>query len=219
MASLQQRSHLDRLPNELKLLIIENTRKRVDWKDLSLVSRAWALLVLPLLWDTFNGDLTFEAGRNRRLLADPTSNIAKYVRHLDIQDRDFRGSNLPTCLFAAIPKGQLRSFRCLKGAWCIDNLHIMLRLHPGLTELSVAGGRAMADLLTSPWTTECFSNLVSLGTTISYSALCASLPNIWIRCPNLTNSRLIPPKYRYWPSHPHDFRSTQDDGKLVSGEE
>ncbi|KAJ4369990.1 hypothetical protein N0V83_005754 [Neocucurbitaria cava] len=139
MASLQQRSHLDRLPNELKLLIIENTRKRVDWKDLSLVSRGWALLVLPLLWDTFKGDLTWEVTRDRRLLADPTSNIAKYVRHLDIQDRSFLGSNLPTCLFAAIPKGQLRSFRCRKGASCIDNLDIMLSSHPGLTELSVAG--------------------------------------------------------------------------------
>jgi hypothetical protein len=70
------------LPNELKTEIASYLASTRDQKALTLVGRDWALVTLPILWETFYADQEVTQDRQLRALTDAGSNIIKHVKHL-----------------------------------------------------------------------------------------------------------------------------------------
>lgn len=62
---------LDRLPAELKCIIARYTTCLDDRQALSLISRAWADAVHPILWKTFTMDLMLSGQRKPLGFAHP----------------------------------------------------------------------------------------------------------------------------------------------------
>lgn len=192
-ASVQQLDLLDRLPNELKCSVARFSTNLRDRKALSLVNRAWAKIVLPIMWETFNTDLlqhTF-GKRDVRGLASHKSNIVKYVRYLHLYDRAVpRDSedHLPM-LLAAIPRGQLRGFKCGSGVPTSD-LRLLVLLHTELQQIQIPG-RQKSELIRSPWTTNYFLHLTQINLCVEpFSHI--EFQNVWVLGRKLKQMSILP---------------------------
>jgi len=155
-----------------------------------LVSKTWADVVLPYLWETLKTDLVNTGSRDIRLLASTKSNILKHVRKMHILPRTTSSGedHLPT-LLAAVPRGQLCGFQSDR-ALAQSTVDILLRLHPNLVVFKLLTGSALANALASPWTEGCFTNLTSM---IVYPNCFsrASLQKVWRECPGLLDMQLL----------------------------
>jgi hypothetical protein len=186
MATLKRQppDSLDSLPTELKCAVARYVDALTDRKALVLVNKGWSGVILPFLWETFTTDLILSGQRHLLGLADPQSNIIKYVRNINLLDRSLPGNvnHLPK-LLAVIPRGQLRAFRsvCQVQQAIIE---LLLMLHSNLEVLDIPADSVLADVLNSPWTTGCFSSLTSFKINIRCFSSQA-LQRLWGECTSL----------------------------------
>ncbi|KAH4103590.1 hypothetical protein HBH98_011040 [Parastagonospora nodorum] len=180
---------LDRLPNELKSEVAHYVTELSERKALVLVNKAWAEIILPHLWNTLTTDLLQTGQRNVRGLAHANSNIIKHVSRIHLLTRscDTKVDHLPA-LLAAIPRGQLRTFKSISTLQT-STVNLLLLLHSNLEELELPLGQAFANAIQSEWTTGCFSNITS-ATVFVDTFSCEGLQKLWTECPKLTQLSL-----------------------------
>ena len=109
--------HIGRLPAELKCAVVRYLVLK-DRQAVSLINRDWAVVAMPIMWETFTTDLLANTGsRNVLGLASPASNIVKHVRQINLLDRPnaFKEADQLPQLLAAIPRGQLCGFKSGSG--------------------------------------------------------------------------------------------------------
>ncbi|KAI4671073.1 uncharacterized protein J4E88_009470 [Alternaria novae-zelandiae] len=154
--------HIGRLPAELKCAVVRYLVLK-DRQAVSLINSDWAVVAMPIMWETFTTDLLVKTGpgsRNVRGLASPASNIVKHVRKVNLLDRPnaFKEADQLPQLLAAIPRGQLCGFK--SGSGVPISLHIGALILPAtfgtmfqridiiaLTELVLDGTALVAGLL------------------------------------------------------------------------
>ncbi|KAI4706449.1 hypothetical protein J4E89_008866 [Alternaria sp. Ai002NY15] len=179
--------HIGRLPAELKCAVVRYLPALQDRKTMSLLSRDWAVVVVPIMWEIFTTDLLAKTGsRNVLGLASPSSNIVKHVRKIDLLDRPnaFKEADQLPQLLAAIPRGQLCGFNSRSGV-PISTLELLLQIHPKLEHFIIPGTQ-MSQILQSPWTGSSLSGLT--GMVVSINTLTPrEFRELWVRCPKLTH--------------------------------
>ncbi|KAI4944269.1 hypothetical protein J4E91_008825 [Alternaria rosae] len=185
-----QRNYIDKLPVELKCTVVRCLALK-DRQSASLLNRDWAVVVIPIMWETFTSDLLIKTGPRKALaLADPASNIVKHVRKIHLLDRanaSNEGDQLPQ-LLVTIPRDQLCGFKSGKGV-PISTLELLLRMHTKLYEFDVSGAE-FSRILQSPWTSASLSDLAH--TTIAVDALTPQdVQKLWTRCPKLKHIRMV----------------------------
>jgi hypothetical protein len=152
MDTSNQDDDVGRLPPELKSAVVQYLTTLKDRQAVSLLNKDWALVVMPIMWETFTTDLLVQTGsRNVLGLASPTSNIVKHVRRINLLDRPnaFKEVDQLPLFLAAIPRDQLHGFKSGSGVH-ISTLELLLQMHPRLEHFDV-GGVAIMQLLVSPW--------------------------------------------------------------------
>jgi hypothetical protein len=190
-ALVGQPNHSDRLPPELKCVVVRYLANLQDCKSLSLVNKAWSDVILPIMWETFNTDLIASGQRKVYGLAGANSNIIKYVRKIDLSRRTSATTaedQLPM-LLAAIPRGQLRAFKGRRGVPA-STLKLMLQIHTEIEELKLSASN-FSELLESAWTAGCFSKLTDLDIYVSAFTR-DGLRRIWTECTRLLHIRMFP---------------------------
>ncbi|KAI4679354.1 uncharacterized protein J4E84_008383 [Alternaria hordeiaustralica] len=179
--------HIGRLPAELKCAVVRYLPALQDRKTMSLLSRDWAVVVMPIMWEIFTTDLLAKTGsRNVLGLASPASNIVKHVRKINLLDRPnaFKEADQLPPLLAAIPRGQLCGFKSGSGV-PISTLELLLQIHPKLEHFLVPG-TSMSQILQSPWTGSSLSGLTRMEVSIN-TLTPREFRKLWVRCPKLTH--------------------------------
>jgi hypothetical protein len=187
--ALQQRDHLDSLPTELKCAVADHLPMLNDLKALSLVNKAWAEVVLPIMWKCLVTDLTPSGRQDISDLAHLRSNIAQHVRTLVLKgsrgNRPF--TNLPL-LLVAIHRDQLRELTSDIGIPA-PTLVVALQLQTGIKMLKLPGTQALSVALQSPHTSGSLDSVANLVLIIG-SLTHEGYQTVWNRCPNLIRLQL-----------------------------
>jgi hypothetical protein len=135
---------MDRLPAEVKCTVVRYLANTIDRKALVLVNKAWAGIVAPVLWEILTTDLVQSDQRHPLGLAHPKSNIVKHTRMINLlalsTTRDI--DHLPI-LLAAIPRGQLQSFKS-DGEILPSTSSLLLLLHLTLQVFSMRRSSGIA---------------------------------------------------------------------------
>ncbi|KAI4682862.1 hypothetical protein J4E81_009485 [Alternaria sp. BMP 2799] len=183
--------HIGRLPAELKCAVVRYLPALQDRKTMSLLSRDWAVVVMPIMWEIFTTDLLAKTGsRNVLGLASPASNIVKHVRKINLLDRPnaFKEADQLPQLLAAIPRGQLCGFKSGSGV-PISTLELLLQIHPKLEHFIIPGTQ-MSQILQSPWTGSSLSGLTRMVVSIN-TLTPREFRELWVRCPKLTHIHMM----------------------------
>ena len=186
--------HIGRLPAELKCAVVRYLPALQDRKTMSLLSRDWAVVVMPIMWEIFTTDLLAKTGsRNVLGLASPASNIVKHVRKINLLDRPnaFKEADQLPQLLAAIPRGQLCGFKSGSGV-PISTLELLLQIHPKLEHFIIPGTQ-MSQILQSPWTGSSLSGLTRMVVSIN-TLTPRKFRELWVRCPKLTHIHMTQSK-------------------------
>jgi hypothetical protein len=185
-----QDDDVGRLPPELKSAVVQYLTTLKDRQAVSLLNKDWALVVMPIMWETFTTDLLVQTGsRNVLGLASPTSNIVKHVRRINLLDRPnaFKEVDQLPLFLAAIPRDQLHGFKSGSGVH-ISTLELLLQMHPRLEHFDV-GGVAIMQLLVSPWIGKSLSSITRAEILLDcYTPEVAR--KMWTRFPKLKHLHL-----------------------------
>ncbi|KAI4958852.1 hypothetical protein J4E86_004461 [Alternaria arbusti] len=184
--------HIGRLPAELKCAVVRYLFLK-DRQAVSLINRDWAVVAMPIMWETFTTDLLVKTGpgsRNVRGLASPSSNIVKHVRKINLLDRPnaFKEADQLPQLLAAISRGQLCGFKSGSGV-PISTLELLLQIHPKLEHFIIPGTQ-MSQILQSPWTGSSLSSLTHMEVSIN-TLTPREFRKLWVRCPKLTHIHMM----------------------------
>jgi hypothetical protein len=186
-----QRDHLGRLPAELKCAVVRSLSALKDRQALSLLNKEWAVVVMPIMWETFTTDLNAKKGQRDVLgLAHPDSNIIKHVRriHLFKSLDATKCDNLLPRLLTAIPRDQLRGFKS-KISVPIDSLELLVQLHTRLEKLDLIGIDILV-ILQSPWTGRSLSELTSIKIPVG-TLESRAVGDLWTNCTKLKHVCLV----------------------------
>ncbi|KAI4638300.1 hypothetical protein J4E93_010300 [Alternaria ventricosa] len=184
--------HIGRLPAELKCAVVRYLVLK-DRQAVSLINRDWAVVAMPIMWETFTTDLLVKTGpgsRNVRGLASPSSNIVKHVRRINLLDRPnaFKEADQLPQLLAAIPRGQLTGFKSRSGV-PFSTLELLLQIHPRLEQFDIPGLQ-MSGILQSAWTGSSLSGLTRMDVSVN-TPTPRDFQELWVRCPKLTHIHMM----------------------------
>jgi hypothetical protein len=181
--------YLDRLPTELRWVVLSHIDALTDRKALNRVNKAWYKLTLPSMWETFTTDAIQRGGRHFSDLSPPM-NIIKHILNINLLHRTIAGNiDCLHMLLQIIPSGQLQTFKSADPIQ-LSILQTLLWAHRKLVKLKVPTNSALCTVLQSKFTLGCFRHLTSVIVDVEKFS-CDGLRRLWNECSNLTHISLL----------------------------